>query len=235
MRRRNSVVVLLIAGLTAIGGAGIAPTASATATASAPIPGTMADALTKLRVAPEYDRSSFSYQGFGFPGDEDFDCRNSRVEVLQQETLARPLVWTSAQQCFVAKGKWYSYVDGATWTSPSRLKIDHHVPIAEAWDSGAANWHLIHGIGYGYANDLSYEHSLNAITYEVDIAKGDKDPAQWLPPLISARCRYVAMWIAVKYRWGLAIDAAEKVVLDRFAAGPCGSTKLTLPRNLMQP
>ena len=37
-------------------------------------------------------------------------------------------------------GSWYSPYDGATWTAASDLDIDHMVPLAEAWNSGASSW-----------------------------------------------------------------------------------------------
>jgi hypothetical protein len=37
------------------------------------------------------------------------------------------------------------------------------------------------------------------------------------------RCRYVAEWVAVKIRWGLAADSAEKRVLSDYA-GICSNT-----------
>lgn len=57
----------------------------------------------------------------------------------------------------------------------------------------------------------------------------DSDPAQWLPPLTSARCSYVAQWIGVKDRWNLSIDSTEKAALQRVASGVCGTAGLTLP------
>ncbi len=41
--------------------------------------------------------------------------------------------------CPVTSGSWYSYYDGLTFTNPSDLDIDHVVPLAEAWRSGASS------------------------------------------------------------------------------------------------
>ncbi|WLS48971.1 hypothetical protein Q3V37_05700 [Micromonospora profundi] len=41
--------------------------------------------------------------------------------------------------CAATSGRWYSPYDGATWTAASDVDIDHVVPLAEAWRSGAEN------------------------------------------------------------------------------------------------
>nr|WP_242624122.1 hypothetical protein [Micromonospora kangleipakensis] len=48
-------------------------------------------------------------------------------------------------------------------------------------------------------------------------AKGDQDPATWMPPYASARCRYINEWVAVKIRWRLTVDSAEKSALTNWA------------------
>jgi hypothetical protein len=75
--------------------------------------------------------------------------------------------------CALTGGEWLSYYDGKTVTDPSRLDIDHMVPLAEAWDSGAAEWTAERR--EAYANDLGAEHSLVAVTAKSNRSKGDKD------------------------------------------------------------
>jgi hypothetical protein len=41
--------------------------------------------------------------------------------------------------CAATSGRWYSPYDGATWTAASDVDIDHIVPLAEAWRSGASS------------------------------------------------------------------------------------------------
>lgn len=38
----------------------------------------------------------------------------------------------------------------------------------------------------------------------------DQDPASRLPPYEAARCRYAAEWTAIKLRWQLTVDTAER-------------------------
>ena len=43
-------------------------------------------------------------------------------------------------KCALTGGRWYSYYEDAYVDSASGLDIDHMVPLAEAWDSGASAW-----------------------------------------------------------------------------------------------
>ena len=56
---------------------------------------------------------------------------------------------------------------------------------------------------------------LIAVTAATNRSKGDREPDEWMPPLRSQRCDYVKQWIAVKYRWRLAVDSGEKSYLTR--------------------
>jgi hypothetical protein len=90
------------------------------------------------------------------------------------------------------------------------------VPLAESWDSGASKWTAEKR--KAYANDFDAERSLAAVTAKTNRAKGDKDPAQWLPPAASARCTYAVDWVGTKLRWGLAADDKERTALEKLAA-----------------
>jgi hypothetical protein len=42
--------------------------------------------------------------------------------------------------CWLSGGRWFSYYDRVSQTFPSDIDIDHVVPLAEVWDSGARSW-----------------------------------------------------------------------------------------------
>ncbi|GAA1587833.1 hypothetical protein GCM10009678_82840 [Actinomadura kijaniata] len=90
------------------------------------------------------------------------------------------------------------------------------VPLAEAWRSGASSW--ITSRRQTFANDLTSS-QLWAVTDDVNQAKGDKGPAEWLPPLASFRCMYARSWVDVKYRHDLTVDSAEKTALAGVLSG----------------
>ena len=87
---------------------------------------------------------------------------------------------------------------------------DHVVPLKEAWISGARTWTASQR--EQFANDLTRP-QLVAVTDNLNQAKGDQDPATWLPPLDSFKCTYVVAWIQVKYYYSLTIGPAEKTAL----------------------
>ncbi|MDG5473219.1 HNH endonuclease family protein [Jeotgalibacillus sp. ET6] len=113
--------------------------------------------------------------------------------------------------CPVTSGKWYSYFDGITVYSPSELDVDHVVPLAEAWRSGASSW--TEAQRREFANDLSGPH-LIAVTASVNRSKGDQDPSTWQPPRYSAHCGYAKWWINTKHTWNLSLQASEKSSLQ---------------------
>ncbi|MBH0243110.1 HNH endonuclease, partial [Streptomyces cavourensis] len=175
----------------------------------------LADAVRQLPLAAEsregYERTSFKHWV-----DADKDSCNTRMEVLIAESRVEPTV---VDRCKVVAGEWYSYYDGVTLTAPGGLDIDHMVPLAEAWDSGASGWTAARR--EAYANDLDADRSLVAVTARSNRSKSDQDPATWLPPLADARCTYATDWVSTKLRWGLTVDQAEADALAELAEG-CG-------------
>ena len=138
-----------------------------------------------------YDRDKFRHWV-----DADGDCRDTRDEVLADESL------TAVSGCDVQQGRWRSYYDGVVVRDSSAFDVDHLVPLAEAWDSGAKRWTA--GTRRAFANDLGDARSLVAVTASSNRSKSDQDPAEWLPEL--DRCRYVREWTAVKLRWSLSVN-----------------------------
>lgn len=134
------------------------------------------------------------------------DSCNTREVVLKRD--GTNVVTDSS--CAATSGKWFSPYDGATWTAASDVDIDHVVPLADAWRTGAASWTTAQR--QAYANDLT-DPQLIAVTDNVNQEKGDKSPDAWKPPLTSYWCTYAKMWVAVKYKFKLTINSAEKTAL----------------------
>jgi DNA uptake protein ComE-like DNA-binding protein len=108
-------------------------------------------------------------------------------------------------------------------TNASGFDVDHFVPLAEAWDSGAANWDS--ATRQAFANDLDFSMSLIAVTASSNRSKSDRDPAEWLPTNTAYHCEYAVAWVQVKVRWKLTIDSAEKEKLLSLA-NSCGGEAL---------
>ncbi|MGW2016694.1 HNH endonuclease family protein [Streptomyces sp. NPDC001927] len=173
----------------------------------------LVDALELVQVADEsrtgYTRDKFKHWNAGL--DLKDGC-NTRAEVLLDEAAEAPAVATG---CKLSGGSWSSYYDGQVVNDPAKLDIDHMVPLAEAWDSGASAWTPARR--EAYANDQDAATSLVAVTARSNRSKSDQDPAEWMPPLPDAHCRYVGEWTATKLRWGLTADQAEADALKVYA------------------
>jgi hypothetical protein len=217
VRRPRSLLftIVLTIGLAVSGWVSAAP-ASAAST-SGPVRTLIAGLTVATEVRTGYDRDLFPLWI-----DADGDGCNTRYEVLIAEATTAPTVGSG---CSLTGGRWYSYYDNVYWTLPADLDIDHMVPLAEAWDSGARSWTTARR--QAYANDLGDARPLVAVTDNVNQSKGDRDPAEWMPSYSGATCRYVNEWVADKTRWRLTADSAEKAALTSLAAG-CPNTTLTV-------
>lgn len=182
--------------------------AAPTASAAPPTPMSAAAARSYLAtVTPQAEGSTTGYSRSLFPhwSTVSGTC-NTRETVLKRDGVG--VVTDSA--CAAVSGSWYSEYDGATWTAASDLDIDHMVPLAEAWRSGASSWTTAKR--QQFANDLTRP-QLIAVTDNVNQAKGDLDPGKWLPSRTAYRCTYARMWVEVKQYWALSMDSTEKSAL----------------------
>ena len=149
-----------------------------------------------------YNRSLFKHWI-----DADRNGCNTRAEVLIEEAVVKPKV---GSKCTLTGGKWFSAYDGVEVTSASKLDVDHMVPLAEAWRSGAWKWSSSQR--QAYANDLSDARALIAVTLSTNRSKGDKDPALWMPSI--DQCTYTQNWISIKFKYSLTVDAKEATKLN---------------------
>ncbi len=112
--------------------------------------------------------------------------------------------------CYPTSGSWYSQYDAVTVGSPSSVDIDHVVPLAEAWRSGASSWTTSRR--QSFANDLTRP-ALIAVSSSSNRSKGDQDPGSW-KPRTAYHCTYSKMWIRTKHHWGLRLQSSEKSALQ---------------------
>ncbi|MGD6803431.1 HNH endonuclease family protein [Rossellomorea vietnamensis] len=160
--------------------------------------------LNSLTVKSESSMSGYSRDKFPHWSSQGGGC-DTRQLVLQRDADYY------SGNCPVTSGKWYSYYDGFTVYSPSDLDIDHMVPLAEAWRSGASSWTT--DKREDFANDLSGPR-LIAVTASSNRSKGDQDPSTWKPTRYSAHCGYAKWWINTKYEWNLSLQSSEKSALQ---------------------
>jgi hypothetical protein len=161
--------------------------------------------LSGLPRAAEGSMTGYSRDEFPHWIDNNGDCQNTRHEVLAWESTVTP--GYDGSGCSVVSGRWWSAYDDQVLTSPGSIDIDHVVALAEAWRSGASSWSL--SSRRAFANDLSREETLRAVSSSSNSSKSDNDPSEWLPPNTAFRCQYLIEWVQVKDAWNLSVDDAE--------------------------
>jgi hypothetical protein len=116
--------------------------------------------------------------------------------------------------CKIISGRWVDPYGGYTTTNARSLDVDHIVPLANAWRSGANSWSKEKS--ERFAND---QINLLPVEARLNRQKGDKGPEAWLPPRRAYRSTYAVRWITIKHEYGLTITAAEKKTLERLLQG----------------
>ena len=195
------------------------PTATPTPVPTPP-PTSSADAITvpQLVIAtvpsdlPTYDRADWKHWI-----DADRDCQNTRAEVLIDES-SMSVGFRNGELCTVDNGRWLAPYTGTAVTVAGDLDIDHMVPLANAHRSGAWAWTAQQK--EDYANDLSLDHHLIAVTASANRSKGAKGPEEWKPPDTGHWCKYSVNWITVKAAWRLSATADEWTALENML-GTC--------------
>ncbi|MFG1704576.1 HNH endonuclease family protein [Nonomuraea sp. M3C6] len=122
------------------------------------------------------------------------------------------------EKCRAIAGTWHSPYDGKDFDRATQLDIDHMVPLAEAWRSGADTWTDTRR--RQFANDLDGP-QLIAVSAESNRSKGDQAPGEWRPPLRTYWCDYGRAWIDVKSRYHLTVTQPERDALAEMI-GTCG-------------
>lgn len=162
--------------------------------------------LSTLRVAAEGPMTGYSRADFGDGWETKADGCSTRVDILiaQGQHVAH-------HGCTVTGGRWLSLYDGVTVTNPHTLDIDHVVPLAEAWRTGAAHWTAAQR--EAFANDPA---ELAAVTAHSNRSKGDDAPPAY-EPVAAEKCAYATQWITVKIRYKLTISQGELHALAAMA------------------
>ncbi len=117
--------------------------------------------------------------------------------------------------CYVERGRWFDPYTGNTYYYPSDIDVDHVVPLANAWRSGASSWTTAKR---GRFANVPLD--LLAVEDNANASKGDKGPEAWRPPRSAYHCTYSKKWINIKHYWSLSVTSAEKSALKQML-GTC--------------
>lgn len=166
--------------------------------------------LGQLTVATAGSMKGYSRDHFPHWRDTGKNC-DVRDSILQRDGKDVKL-----SGCNVVGGRWVSVYDGRSAADPADVDIDHMVPLANAWRSGADEWDdQKRG---DFANDTTRP-QLIAVSASSNRAKGDQDPSQWKPANREYWCKYAESWVTVKHYWRLTVTSAEKAALTDMLEG----------------
>src|SRR6476660_3015841 len=122
--------------------------------------------LNELTVRAAGSMSGYSRDRFPHWSNQGNGC-DTRDVVLKRDGANV----TVGAECKITSGKWYSYYDDKWFSDPGGLDIDHMVPLANAWRSGASTW--TDQQRQQFANDLTRPQLL-AVSANTNRAKGDQ-------------------------------------------------------------
>jgi len=206
--RRPAVTGLVVAALmTLTGCAGIAiqPTTDTGAAPTSANAQTAVRELDGLTVTTGLSMAGYSRTRFHIWASQGGGCDTRDVVLKRQGDGVK-----ASTSCKIYQGTWTSPYNTKIYTNPLSLQIDHVVPLANAWRSGAKDW--ADDEREAFANDLTRPQLL-AVDGKDNEAKGDQDPSQWRPPNHDFWCTYARDWVTVKAYWKLTVTTAEKAAL----------------------
>ncbi|MBA2375036.1 MAG: HNH endonuclease [Rubrobacter sp.] len=206
--------VVDIEGLTGGGGGGNA--ALTTGTSGAGSPSEASDALATLEVEPEGSMSGYSRDEFPhWSGADEFgwEAPDSSCDTRDASLIRDGDAVEVGESCDIESGEWLDPYAGETITDSSSVDIDHIVPLANAWRSGADEWDepLREEFANAQINLLSTDPGENR-------SKGDRGPETWRPTDEGAWCDYSARWVSVKSEYELSVNEGEKAALEETLA-----------------
>jgi hypothetical protein len=142
----------------------------------------------------------------------DHSCFNTRAKVLERDSLT-PVQTSPNNHCVVVSGTWKDPYTGTTLTTARDVQIDHVVPLKQAYLSGAFSWNKQKRCLYGNFMKSAY-HLLSVKGFE-NMRKGDKTPAQYLPPNRAFVCDYIRNWLKIKLAWKLVLSSEEGYAINQ--------------------
>jgi len=175
-------------------------------------------ALQDLQVSAPAPATGYARERFGTAwADVDHNGCDTRNDVLRRD-LHEP-VSDPSDGCHVLSGTLEDPYTGTTVVfvrgeRSADVQIDHVVPLALAWRTGAQRWPPDRRLAF--ANDPA---NLLAVEGSANQDKGDGDASTWLPPDAGYRCVYAVRQIRVKWAYGLWVTAAERAALGRALDG----------------
>jgi hypothetical protein len=183
------------------------PPTTTTTTGGSVEPGDPRDILAPLAIEDRPPPPGYRRDLFPAWLDTDGDGCDARQQALRAASHP-PAEVTAA--CRVLSGTWTSDYDGLTLTSPEEVDVDHVVPLADAWRSGASTWTTDRRAAL--ANDQA---NLWPVSASANRSKGDGSPDRWRPLRREVWCTYAHRWVDVKIAYRLTATTPERDALGQ--------------------
>ena len=173
--------------------------------------------LDSLNVKPAAPMDGYSRDRFGAPWTDNNDNPLGHNHCdTRDDILARDLTNIVHHGCKVISGLLISPYTGEPVEfkrgvkTSGAVQIDHIVPLADAWRTGAAK--LSEKTRIDLANDPE---NLLAVDGRSNTSKSDKDASEWLPAEKSYHCTYVERQVDIKARYHLWVTQPEHDAMAR--------------------
>ena len=137
--------------------------------------------------------------------DEDKNGLNTRHEVLLRQSITPAKIKDNK----VIEGLWFSAYTGEFFHDPTKLDVDHFVPLKNAHDTGGYNWSDEQK--KDYANNLEIKNHLLAVSRSANRSKGARSPLEWIPSNTDYSCEYIKIWIKLKEIWKLELEDLSSI------------------------
>ncbi|MBX2996721.1 MAG: HNH endonuclease [Bdellovibrionaceae bacterium] len=159
---------------------------------------------------------------------DDDNCYNTRAKVLIRDS-SKPVTYRGNNKCIVDKGLWKDPYTGDLFDSSRQIQIDHMVPLKHAYIAGG--WQWTSETRCLYANFLANTYHLISASGRENMRKGDRSPADYMPPNQKYQCDYLTNWLKIKLIWKMMMfsDETEKIS-DLLAQNNCDTRALKITR-----
>lgn len=198
-------------------GKSVPPTSGGTDTSAPTTPEQKSAALSQLDSVTVADAQSVNYQRTEWKHwvSAGSGCWDVREAVLYRDAEKGSTVLLDkdgketsnvGSACSIKSGKWVDPYSGKTFTNPSDLDVDHVVPLSYTAQHGGQDWNSAKK--QDYANDLTDNRHLLAVSASENRSKGDDGPSEYKPK--TNLCQYGMDWAKVTTTWHISVTQADK-------------------------
>lgn len=159
----------------------------------------------------------------------DNTCLNTRHKVLERESNV-DVRYKPNNNCVVDTGEWYDPYSGKIYTHASDLDIDHVVPLKNVYVNAAYSWSDKKRCLY--ANFTANDFHLVPVQNTENRLKGDKTPADYMPPNEAYACEYLENWLKIKLIWDIPMQPPEKdAIAQLIKENGCSINKMQISKS----